>query len=259
MPIKVKPNAISLFSGMGGDSQGLVDAGFSLKGYSEKVPVFRETHTMNFQNCSLIGNGDILDTTDAQLEAYREFTDLIFAGFPCQGFSNAGKKEPDDPRNTLFREFVRATKLIKPKYIIGENVKGLLKRKTVDDEYFLDVIQHIRLITGESIRPNFQFPTRILEEDLNRNNVSQQTENNSENNSSDSRSFDIYYNYELINNNIDTTNEDNEEEDLDNISDVQNTNTEAIDMVHEYPDIDNNSAYSTEEEDDYDDEDVVNV
>ncbi len=124
---------------------------------------------------------------------------------------------------------------------------------------FFDVIQHIRLITGESIRPNFQFPTRILEEDLNRNNVSQQTENNSENNSSDSRSFDIYYNYELINNNIDTTNEDNEEEDLDNISDVQNTNTEAIDMVHEYPDIDNNSAYSTEEEDDYDDEDVVNV
>ena len=154
MPITVKPNAISLFSGMGGDSLGLVDAGFSLKGYSEKDPIFRETHAMNFQNCSLIGNGDILDTTDAQLEAYREFTDLIFAGFPCQGFSNAGKKEPDDPRNTLFREFVRATKLIKPKYIIGENVKGLLKRKTVDDEYFLDVIQ--REFTNIGYRTRFK-------------------------------------------------------------------------------------------------------
>ena len=141
MPSKVKPNAISLFSGMGGDSQGLIDAGFSLKGYSEKVPVFRETHGMNFQNCSLIGNGDILETTDEELSKYSGFTDLIFAGFPCQGFSNAGKKAPDDPRNTLFREFVRATRLIQPKYIIGENVKGLLKRKTEDDEYFLDVIQ----------------------------------------------------------------------------------------------------------------------
>ena len=141
MPITVKPNAISLFSGMGGDSLGLVDAGFSLKGYSEKDSIFRETHAMNFQNCSLIGNGNILETTDAELAAFSGITDLIFAGFPCQGFSNAGKKLPSDPRNTLFREFVRATKLIKPKYIIGENVKGLLKRKTVDDEYFLDVIQ----------------------------------------------------------------------------------------------------------------------
>ena len=101
MPITVKPNAISLFSGMGGDSQGLVDAGFSLKGYSEKIAVFRETHAMNFQNCSLIGNGDILDTTDAELEAYSGFTDLIFAGFPCQGFSNAVKRNPTIPKYTI--------------------------------------------------------------------------------------------------------------------------------------------------------------
>lgn len=47
----------------------------------------------------------------------------------CQGFSNAGKKQENDPRNTLFKEFVRATRLIKPNYIVGENVKGLLSRK----------------------------------------------------------------------------------------------------------------------------------
>ena len=58
----------------------------------------------------------------------------------CQGFSNGGKKLPDDPRNTLFREFARTTRLIKPKYIIGENVDGLLSRKTATGENYIDVI-----------------------------------------------------------------------------------------------------------------------
>ena len=58
----------------------------------------------------------------------------------CQGFSQAGKKLPDDPRNTLFREFLRATKLIEPSYIIGENVSGLLTRKTASGEKYIDVI-----------------------------------------------------------------------------------------------------------------------
>lgn len=58
----------------------------------------------------------------------------------CQGFSNGGKKLPDDPRNTLFREFARVCKLVKPKYIIGENVDGLLSRKTATGENYIDVI-----------------------------------------------------------------------------------------------------------------------
>jgi DNA (cytosine-5)-methyltransferase 1 len=58
----------------------------------------------------------------------------------CQGFSNAGKKAVDDPRNTLFLEFLRATKLLEPSLIIGENVKGLLSRKTSTDELYIDVI-----------------------------------------------------------------------------------------------------------------------
>lgn len=49
----------------------------------------------------------------------------------CQGFSHAGKKKSDDPRNELVHQFVRAARLIQPKWIIGENVKGLLSRKGV--------------------------------------------------------------------------------------------------------------------------------
>ena len=58
----------------------------------------------------------------------------------CQGFSNAGKKAVDDPRNTLFLEFLRATKLLEPSLIIGENVTGLLSRKTSSGELYIDVI-----------------------------------------------------------------------------------------------------------------------
>ncbi len=133
--------AISLFSGMGGDSLGIHNCGIQLVAYSEIEKVFRETHDINFPNCNLIGNGDILKTADSDFEKYKGGVDLIFAGFPCQGFSNAGKKLPDDPRNTLFREFLRATRLIDPDYIIGENVKGLMNRKTEDGNMYIDIIQ----------------------------------------------------------------------------------------------------------------------
>ena len=133
--------AISLFSGMGGDSLGIVNAGLELVAYSEKEIKFRNTHQLNFSKCKLIGDGDILNTTDEELKEYEHQIDLIFAGFPCQGFSQAGKKLPDDPRNTLFREFLRTTKIVKPKFIIGENVKGLLTRKTKEDELFIDIIR----------------------------------------------------------------------------------------------------------------------
>ena len=132
--------AISLFSGMGGDSLGIQNAGVELVAYSEWEKEMKSTHELNFPNTELIGCGDITKTSDDELLKYSNI-DLIFAGFPCQGFSHAGKKLPDDPRNTLFREFLRSTKLIQPDYIIGENVKGLLSRKTSEGKLYIDVIQ----------------------------------------------------------------------------------------------------------------------
>jgi DNA (cytosine-5)-methyltransferase 1 len=58
----------------------------------------------------------------------------------CQGFSNAGKKKDDDPRNTMFLEFLRVTKITRPYMIIGENVKGLLSRETSNKELYIDII-----------------------------------------------------------------------------------------------------------------------
>ena len=58
----------------------------------------------------------------------------------CQGFSTAGKKKDDDPRNTMFLQFLRVAKLTNPYMIIGENVKGLLTRKTFNQELYIDII-----------------------------------------------------------------------------------------------------------------------
>nr|QFG74454.1 MAG: C-5 cytosine-specific DNA methylase [Megaviridae environmental sample] len=137
-------NAISLFSGMGGDSYAIEKCGLKLVAYSEKEEKFRQVHELNFDNCTLLGSpdGNIIKTTKEEILNYKDQNiDLVFAGFPCQGFSNAGKKLPDDPRNTLFREFLRVTRLLKPKYIIGENVKGLLSRKTASGELYIDIIE----------------------------------------------------------------------------------------------------------------------
>ena len=85
-------------------------------------------------------NGDITKIPDSEFEAFTNEVDMIFAGFPCQGFSQAGKKNANDVRNTLFSQFLRATRLIMPKYIIGENVKGLLTREMDDGRKYIDVI-----------------------------------------------------------------------------------------------------------------------
>ena len=139
--VKEKLKCISLFSGMGGDSYGIKMAGWELVAYSELEKCFQESHNLNFPNCKLLGNGDITKTTDEEIQKYSGIVNLVFAGFPCQGFSNAGKKLPNDPRNTLFKEFLRVTKIIQPNYIIGENVKGLLKRTNVDGDKYIDIIK----------------------------------------------------------------------------------------------------------------------
>ena len=144
-----KVNAMSLFSGMGGDTLGIHNAGLNVLAFNEFDKAATDCHKLNFPNSTLIcdlSQKKTKDQTNIQLISdsifleYKDKVDLIFAGFACQGFSQGGKKLPDDPRNTLFREFSRTARLIKPKYIIGENVDGLLSRKTATGELYIDVI-----------------------------------------------------------------------------------------------------------------------
>ena len=128
-------SAISLFSGCGGDTLGLTRAGFKVVAFNECKPAPIATHLLNFpDSVSLLEpvkqSGDITKVPDSVFEPYHGQLAVVFAGFPCQGFSKAGKKQATDPRNQMFHQFVRVAKLTQPPFIIGENVTGLLSMKS---------------------------------------------------------------------------------------------------------------------------------
>ena len=136
-------NAVSLFSGLGGDALGMTQAGCKVIGYNELNLNFCKSHDANLKDCELICDGKTTDISKLKDECFTKFkgkTDVLFAGFPCTSFSSAGQRKLDDPRDTLFLEFLRATRLIEPSLIIGENVKGLLTKKTSKDELFINII-----------------------------------------------------------------------------------------------------------------------
>jgi DNA (cytosine-5)-methyltransferase 1 len=137
--------AISLFSGAGGDTIGMEKAGLTVVAFSENNAKCVETHKRMFPESRWLGEsvkGDISKIPDSEFEAYTGKIFMVFAGFPCQGFSNAGKKDVKDPRNRMFYEFWRVVRIVQPQWIMGENVAGLLTKKTDDGQSsVIDVIR----------------------------------------------------------------------------------------------------------------------
>ena len=140
--------ALSLFSGCGGDTLGLESAGFKVLAFNEFNKAAIETHKANFPDSVLIHDADknISDITklpSSKFEPYKDKIGIVFAGFPCQGFSHAGKKKATDPRNQMFQQFVRVVATVRPRFFIGENVTGLRTMKSgpgEEDPMMLDLI-----------------------------------------------------------------------------------------------------------------------
>jgi site-specific DNA-cytosine methylase len=129
--------AISLFSGAGGDTVGMEQAGLRVVAFSENNAACVRTHKAAFPDSVWLGEsvkGDISKIPDSEFEPYANKVAVVFAGFPCQGFSNAGKKNVNDPRNRMFQQFLRVVRIVQPEWIFGENVAGLLTKKTDDGE-----------------------------------------------------------------------------------------------------------------------------
>ena len=134
---RIAKYSISLFSGAGGDSLGMKRAKYNVRAFSEFKKPAIATHLVAFPDCPLLvdpetESTDINKIPDEVFKSYFNQVQILFAGFPCQGFSHGGKKKMDDPRNELVHQFVRAARLIQPQYIIGENVLGLLSRSGKD-------------------------------------------------------------------------------------------------------------------------------
>jgi len=120
---------IDLFCGAGGFSLGFDKAGFQNIFSIEIEENFCKTYNANFPTHTLISK-DISEVTNDDIKKliYPHKIDVIIGGPPCQGFSiagNIGRKFIDDPRNKLFKEFVRVVSVVKPKYFVMENVARL--------------------------------------------------------------------------------------------------------------------------------------
>jgi DNA (cytosine-5)-methyltransferase 1 len=139
---KGEPVALSLFSGCGGFSLGFSAAGFKLAGFLELNPDLRKIYKDNFPSSLELG-GDITGVTDLQLEDFARRlgrVDAIVGGPPCQGFSLSGKRDVSDPRNTLFKHYLRFVDSVSPKVAILENVRLLTSMKSPTGSFVKDDI-----------------------------------------------------------------------------------------------------------------------
>ncbi len=114
---------IDIFAGCGGLSKGFELAGFECLGFVEFWQPAIDTHLKNCQG-NLIGK-DIIKIEDKEIEGFKGKVQVLIGGPPCQGFSMAGRRDPNDTRNRLFLEFVRFLKILEPEYFVMENVFGI--------------------------------------------------------------------------------------------------------------------------------------
>ena len=127
---KNMPIVLSFFSGAMGLDQGLEQVGFEIRLACEVDKYCRQTIAINKPNIALIG--DIKNYSADDILSYAGLTrnddiDLIVGGPPCQAFSTAGKRNGfNDERGNAFLTYLNISLNIKPKYLVIENVRGLL-------------------------------------------------------------------------------------------------------------------------------------
>jgi DNA (cytosine-5)-methyltransferase 1 len=133
-----KPISVDLFCGAGGLSEGLRQAGFETVFAADFDPncvmTYRANHpktTTAEIDIAKLDAKQILDACNGQE------LDLLAGGPSCQGYSTHGKRNADDPRNFLFKHFIRLAGELRPKWLLMENVPGLL---TFQKGYFKNLI-----------------------------------------------------------------------------------------------------------------------
>ena len=111
---------LGLFAGAGGLDLGFEAAGFEHTEANDILPFAAATLRRNRPNWHVV-EGDVRSYTPS----FRKGLDVLLAGFPCQGFSLGGKRDPNDTRNTLYRDVIRIAKTMKPRVVVMENVLNL--------------------------------------------------------------------------------------------------------------------------------------
>lgn len=149
--------AIDLFSGAGGLHIGFEKAGYQIRLCIDNDNLVEKTHHRNFPHIPMI-HRDINLVNPDEIKPYlnNNSLDIIIGGPPCQGFSTIGKRsssnkekrEKKDPRNELVLTYANLIRELKPKFIVMENVKGIL---TLDKGEYLQKVLTILRDTGYNV------------------------------------------------------------------------------------------------------------
>lgn len=124
-----KPTFVDFFAGAGGLSCGFVQAGFKVCLANDFEDVCVRTYRFNHPELPAenVIKGDIRKIVDHIQDYISQDVDVVIGGPPCQGFSSANQQRIiDDPRNELYKYYIKAVSKILPKFVIMENVKGML-------------------------------------------------------------------------------------------------------------------------------------
>jgi DNA (cytosine-5)-methyltransferase 1 len=123
------PTVIDLFSGAGGMAEGFRKAGFKTLMATDYDEMAAKTFQFNHPGVPFVV-GDLRELSVDRIldiaKTKKGAPTVVCGGPPCQGFSLAGQRIADDPRNQLFREFVRVVDGVKPEFFLFENVSGLV-------------------------------------------------------------------------------------------------------------------------------------
>lgn len=138
-------NSIELFAGAGGLSVGVARAGFKHLAVVEYNPHACNTLRANRdREVRFVRDWPIIegDVRDVSFHQYEGKVDLLAGGPPCQPFSLGGKHRGSQDNRDMFPELIRAVRECRPKVLLVENVKGLLR--TAFAEYFDYVLKQLQ-------------------------------------------------------------------------------------------------------------------
>ena len=126
---KTGPRTVDFFCGAGGLSLGFSKEGFQVDLANDYEDVCIETFRYNHPEVpdDRVILGDIRNIVDHIENYINDEIDVVIGGPPCQGFSSANQQRIiDDPRNELYKYYLKAISKIVPKFVVMENVKGML-------------------------------------------------------------------------------------------------------------------------------------
>lgn len=134
---------LDLFCGCGGSTLGFTKAGFDVIAGIDIWDKAIDTYKKNNDHISICQDLQKYSPEQFSKDYNINHIDIIINSPPCQSYSMAGKRKSNDPRNSLFMEFIKYLDYYNPKAFIMENVMGILSYKNENNEKVIDIITSI--------------------------------------------------------------------------------------------------------------------